>query len=269
MKTRNMSNPYLTLFSVGLKNALAYKADFFISLASYFVQAILMILVWTAIYHFTDTTSIVGITLPSMYVYFFLVFAFRAVIGFNLPDVMQNDVQSGSVAIAYTRPLRYPLQVLMTSLPDDLLFVLIITVPLMIAAVLLSHAALSSFTVLLMVIELAIGYALVSFMGFMLGMLAIKMVDIYGITNSVWSLILLLGGGVIPLILFPGAIVGVLMLTPFPIMLYIPAATFLGIISSAEAIRSILISAVWLAILAFMSVAMWRFVRKKMTSAGG
>jgi ABC-2 type transport system permease protein len=269
MKTKTMSNPYLTLFSIGIKDTLAYKANFILSLFSSLAQAGLMILIWTAIYHFTNTTSLVGITLSSMYIYFFLVYAFRSVINMNLPEVMQQDVQSGSVAAAYTRPLKYPLQVFFNSIPDDMLYALIITLPLLVIAVLLSPQPVSSFTALLVVVELAIGYSLVSLIGFMIGMLAIKMVNIYGIANSMWSIMLLLGGGVMPLALFPNAITHILMFTPFPIMLYTPAATFLGIVSSSEAINSIIISAVWVVALAIISAAAWKFVRKRITSAGG
>ena len=269
MKLTNLFESYLAVFSIGLKNTLAYKTDFILSLFSSFFEAGLMIFIWTAIYHFTDVGSILGITLPSMYAYFFLVSAFMFIINMDLPLNMQSDIQGGAVAVAYTRPLRYPMQVFFKTVPSDILSFFILTIPLLIIAILLSHASLSVLVSLLVVAELAIGYALISLIGFMIGMLAIKMVNITGIVNSLWSLILLIGGGVVPLTLFPHVITGVLMLTPLPIMLYLPAATFLGMVSSSAAIGYIWINLAWLLGLAAVTALAWRSTRRKITSAGG
>jgi ABC-2 type transport system permease protein len=261
--------PYLAVFSIGLKNTLAYKTDFVLSLFSSFFQAGLMIFIWTAIYDFTNTTSILGITLSTMYVYFFLLYAFRVVINFSVPEVMQEDIQNGSLAVAYTRPLKYPIQVFMSGLPDDALYAGIITIPLIIAALLLSHVLLTPLTIMLVISELLIGYTIVILIGFMIGMLAVKLTNIYGIMNSTWSVILLLGGGVLPLTLFPNAVYQILMLTPFPMLLYVPAATFLGMISTSVAIRSMFTGLFWIAVLLLVTIIAWRSVRKKITSAGG
>ncbi len=262
-------NPYLAMFVVGLKNTLAYKADFLMTLVSRFAQAGLLIFIWTAIYHFTNTSSILGITLPIMYVYFFLVYAFRSVINMSMPDTMQQDILEGSVAAAYTRPIRYPLQAFMTSFSDDLLSMLVAMLPLLAIAYLLYGMPISMTTAFLIAAELLIGYAIVTLIGFMVGMLAVKITYIWGIMNASWSVIILLGGGVLPLTLFPGIVLHVLLLTPFPIMLYVPAATFLGIISVSEIFSSIAVSLVWLVLLFIAAAIAWSRVRKNITSAGG
>ena len=269
VKLTSILEPYLAVFSIGFKNTLAYKTDFLISLFASFFQAGLMILIWTAIYHFTNTSSILGITLSTMYVYFFLLYAFRVVLNFSIPNVMQEDIQSGSLTVAYTRPLKYSIQVFMTGLPEDILYAVIVTIPLIIVALLLSHVIITPFIVLLIVSELLIAYALMTLIGFLIGMLAVKLTYIYGIINSTGSIILLLGGGVLPLTLFPHAIYQVLMLTPFPMLLYVPAATFLGIIGTSTAISSMITGLSWIAVLLLITIVSWRSIRKKITSAGG
>lgn len=262
-------NPYLAMFVVGLKNTLAYKADFLMTLVSRFAQAGLLIFVWTAIYHFTNTSSILGITLPTMYVYFFLVYAFRSVINMGMPEVIQQDILEGSVAAAYTRPVRYPLQAFMNSFSDDLLSVLVAMLPLLAIAYVIYGVPVSPATVALIAVELAIGYTLVTLIGFLIGMLAVKITYIYGIIEASWSIIILLGGGILPLTLFPRTVMHVLMLTPFPIMLYVPAATFLGMMSSSEIASSIAIALAWIATLSVIATVAWGRARKNITSAGG
>ncbi len=269
MQFSSRPHPFLAMFSIGLKNTLSYKADFLMILASRFVQAGLMIFIWTAIYHFTNTSSIMGIKLSTMYVYFFLVYAFRFVISLNLPEVMQQDILEGSVAAAYTRPVRYPLQAFMNTSSDDLLSFVISSLPLFVIAYLLYGVPVPLSVWVLMLAELLIGYVLVSLLGFLIGMLAIKMTYIYGIIESSWSVMLLLGGGILPLTFFPNAVMGILMLTPFPIMLYMPAATFLGIASNSQIMESIAVSLAWLVAILLVAILAWGRARKYITSAGG
>ncbi len=269
MQFAGRPNPYLAMFVIGLKNTLAYKADFLMTLVSRFVQAALLIFVWTAIYHFTKTSSILGITLPTMYIYFFLVYAFRSVINMGMSETMQQDILEGGVAAAYTRPIRYPLQAFMSSFSDDLLSMLIAMLPLLAIAYMLFGAPVSAITVFLITAELLIGYAIATLIGFLVGMLAVKITYIWGIMNASWSIIILLGGGILPLTLFPGIVLRMLMLTPFPIMLYVPAATFLGIMNGSEIASSIAVSLAWLALLFIVAAIAWSRVRKNITSAGG
>ena len=269
MQLFDRPNPYLAMFSVALKNSMAYRADFLMTLASRFVQAGLMVFIWTAIYHFTNTNSILGITLSTVYVYFFLVYAFRSVINMEVPSVVQQDILEGSIAATYTRPIRYPLQVFVNASAGDFISILVAMLPLIVIAFVLYGAPLSVPTIMLMLAELAIGYALVSLIGFMIGMLAVKITYVYGIIEATWSVMLLLGGGILPLSFFPSAVFNILMLTPFPIMLYMPAMTFLGTASVGEIMGSIAVSLAWLAVFFLTSLVAWSRVRKSITSAGG
>jgi len=263
------TNIYLAMLAIGIKDQLAYKLDYLLSVIFRFINALFMILIWTAIYLGTGVSSIRGFTLPDIYVYFFIIYALMGTTNMELPDVIQEDIGEGSIAAAYTRPLRYPVQAFMRGAADDLLIIIFGTVPLFAVAVLISHVSLTLGTVLLLLTEILISYLLVNLIGFLIGMAAVKLINIYGIITITWSTLLLLGGGVVPLNMLPSVVQQILFFSPFPIMLYIPAATFLGTVGYGVIMTSIFTSIAWIAVLAVAAYVAWGKVRRQITSAGG
>lgn len=79
----------------------------------------------------------------------------------------------------------------------------------------------------------------------------------------------LLGGGVMPLNLFPPWASGILLLLPNQLSLYVPAATLLGMLSAGSMLHSLAVGAAWVAGLFLFSIVWWRKVSRKITSAGG
>jgi len=260
---------YISMIAIGIKDQLAYKLDYIISLFFKFINVLFMILIWSAIYLGTGVTSIRGLSLPDIYVYFFIIYALRGVANMQLPDVIEDDIQEGSIATAYTRPLRYPIQVYMRGAAQDLMAMLFITVPFFVIAVLIAHVTLTLGTVLLLLAEILIGYVLVNLIGFLVGMTAVKLINIGGVEAVTWSTLLLLGGGIVPLNMMPLVVQQILYLSPFAIMLYIPATTFLGTVSQSIIVTNILASLAWIALLTVVAFIAWGKVRRQITSAGG
>jgi ABC-type uncharacterized transport system permease subunit len=260
---------YISMIAIGIKDELAYKLDYTISLFFKFINVLFMILIWSAIYLGTGVSSIRGLSLPNIYVYFFVIYALRGVANMDLPEVIEDDIQDGTIATAYTRPLRYPIQVFMRGAARDILAMLFITIPFFVIAVLISHVTLTFSTVLLLLAEILIGYVLVNLIGFLIGMTAVKLVNIGSLESITWSTLLLLGGGIVPLNMMPPVVQHILYLSPFAIMLYIPATTFLGTVSQRIITTNILASLAWAALLIVIAFIAWGKVRRQITSAGG
>jgi len=260
---------YISMITIGIKDGLAYKLDYIIWLFFQFINVLFMILIWSAIYLGTGVASIRGLSLPEIYVYFFIIYALRGVVLTQLPDVIEDDVQEGSIATAYIRPLIYPIQVYMRGAAQDLIGMLFITVPLFVIAMAISHVTLTLITVVLLIIEILIGYVLANLIGFIVGMTAIKLINISSLEAIIWSTVLLLGGGIVPLNMLPQIVQQILYLSPFAIMLYIPATTFLGTVSQSIIVINILASLAWIALLTVVAFIAWGKVRRQITSAGG
>jgi len=110
---------------------------------------------------------------------------------------------------------------------------------------------------------------LANLIGFLLGITAVKLINISSLEVITESALLLLGGGIVPLNMMPHIVQQILYLSPFAIMLYIPAATFLGTLSQNIIVTNILASLAWIALLTVVAFIAWGKVRRQITSAGG
>ena len=79
----------------------------------------------------------------------------------------------------------------------------------------------------------------------------------------------LLSGMMMPLNFFPPYAQQLLMLSPFPVMCYLPVATLLGTLSVAQMTSGILVALAWAAALAVLAYVWWKRVSRDMGSAGG
>jgi len=260
---------YIATIVIGLKNSLAYKLDYILALFFNFINVLFMILIWSAVYLGTNVSSIKGLSLPDIDVYFFMIYALRGVVNTDLSSIMEEDIQSGGVATSYIKPLRYPIEVFMRSFSSDLLTMIFTTLPFFAIAILISHIALAFNTVLLLLVEILIAYILINLIGFLLGMTAIKLIYIGSLTEIIFTTMLLLGGGIIPLNMMPSIVQQILYISPFAIMLYIPATTFLGTVSQSVIITGIIAGLVWIIILTIAAFIAWGRLRRQITSAGG
>ncbi len=260
---------YLGAIEMSIKADLAYKADYLLNLFFKFLQVLLLIFIWTAIYLGTKVSSIRGFTLPDIYLYFLVVYALRSLMNMNLPYEMEDLVLDGNIAVNYTRPVNFPLQLFFMGFGEDLLSILLTGIPILIFALAISHAMLSAFSIAAFVIEVLLAYAIISVIGFLIGTMSLKFVYISSLINITWLIVLLLGGGVMPLNFFPATIQHMLLMLPFAIVLYVPAATFLGTISNSTILFSIGISTVWLVVLLGIATVAWNRARKLIASARG
>jgi ABC-2 type transport system permease protein len=256
------------LLAIGIKSSLAYRLDYLFFFCFRIIFALLMLFVWSAIYFASNTQSIAGISQQQMYAYYFLVGVMFSIITMEPGDQLQSDIRSGGVAIAFTRPINYAFQLFFHSLSVDLLY-MIISIPLLVITAFFVALKLSLATLVLLAIEMAIGYALSSLISFMIGSLAVYLTETGGIMVVTWNIALLLAGGIMPLSLYPPLGSHVLLLLPFQMFIYTPVSTLLGTMTSAEAAKEIAVGSVWAIILFAVAALMWYRIRKSITSAGG
>ena len=79
----------------------------------------------------------------------------------------------------------------------------------------------------------------------------------------------LLGGEIIPLVLFPAALQNVAMLLPFAAMFSAPLLIYVGTITPAEYATALGSQAAWLVVLAAVCVVMWRLGARRVVVQGG
>jgi len=256
--------------AVGFKQQLAYKLDYFIALFFRLALSFVMVFVWMAVFANTHATEIGGFTLNEMYLYFFIA---NAVFFISYNDmiayIMQSDVKDGAVATALIKPVRYPLQLLFSSIAMNLMDLVAFVLPFLAITILIGGITISAQTLLFFIAEMLLAYVITTLLGFLLGTMSVYFVSIWGILSVTASIYFLLAGGIMPLSIFPEWASKILVLLPSQLSVYTPAATLLGILSTKSILTSLLVGSIWAVLLFVISIFWWQKVSKKITSAGG
>jgi len=254
----------------GFKQQLAYKLDNFISLFFKIALSLVMIFVWTAVFANTHAKEIGGFTLNSMYIYFFIVNAIFFISYNDMPAyIMQSDVKDGAIATALIKPVRYPLQLLFSSIAANLMDLVTFVLPFLAITLLIGGITISTQTLVFFIAEIILAYVITTLFGFLLGTLSVYFVSIWGILAVTNTICFLLGGGIMPLSIFPEWASKILVLLPISLSLYTPAATLLGMLSTQSILASLLVGSIWAVSLFVFSIFWWQKVSKRITSAGG
>ena len=232
-------------------------------------RPLIMLMVWTAIYLNTSAATIGGFTLPETLAYFFLTMPVMLLIDDLVTDVIQDDVQGGAVASARVKPMSYPLNVLSRAFAVGAVDMVLLAVPLFALTFFAFHLTLTLTTLALLIVEVLVGAVIVNLIGFFIGTSAIRLTNVYGLYTAVWTVAWLLSGMMMPLNFFPPYAQQLLMLSPFPVMCYLPVATLLGTLSVAQMTSGILVALAWAAALAVLAYVWWKRVSRDMGSAGG
>ena len=123
---------YVAFFIAGLKNSISYRKNVLFSLLFKIAFAVVMVLVWTAIYLNTKSATIGGLVLTQMYAYFFIYGAIWLIMDLGISHTVQNDVQSGGITVPLIRPINYVLQVFFYSFGDHIIWILFVSIPLVV-----------------------------------------------------------------------------------------------------------------------------------------
>jgi ABC-2 type transport system permease protein len=127
-----------------------------------------------------------------------------------------------------------------------------------------SGAALPAF-----VISLALTALLQFFISYTMAMLAFWMLEISTFIFILFALEYLASGHLFPLDLLPPVIGHALFFTPFPSMLYVPIAIYMGKIAGADVWLGLLVQSLWLLLAYVLARFAWRRGIRKYAAFGG
>ncbi|MCL5090282.1 MAG: ABC-2 family transporter protein [Candidatus Marsarchaeota archaeon] len=262
-----MSNPYLAVLKIYIKEAIAYKADFALYTLFSMLRPLILIFVFYAVYQFSNVSTLNGITFSSIMIYFFVIGSMDFIATSNIAPHMQTSIRQGGITSELIRPVNYIFILFFSVISYDLLLFIFATIPILVLIYLIAGIHLSVFIIIAFAIGILIAYLISNLLSFIIGSFSVYFVDITGISDgSIW-ITEILGGGIIPIMLYPKIISSVLMLTPFPFMIFVPAGIFTGIINT-NVVNVLIVGIVWVIILALISKVVWKRVSRDMNVVG-
>ena len=263
------------LFALEFKRAFAYRAEFWLGfLGNALTQFAVAYLLWSAVFASTGAQTMGGLTLRDLALYYLLIpLVERITLGAEMSHI-SGEIYDGTLSRYLVYPVSFFGFKYVTSLAQSLVY----------AA---QMAALAGVCLWIFGVPPAFHFTLsgfaLAFLSLMLGTVlyfalaaCLEMVAFWA--DNVWSLMVLLklvlhflGGGLLPLVLFPGALRAGLELTPFPYLVSFPLRFLMqgaAGVNTAEAVRGFTVMGLWIFGLSVLAGLIWRRGSREYSGVG-
>ncbi len=264
---------YQYALGLGVKETMAYRADFWIGLASAAFPICIQFFMWQALYGGSDSSILFGRDYQQMLAYSVSAAILWRLLRTNFEYEINEDIKNGGLSKYVIRPIGY-LPYRMSCFLGQKIGVLFGGLSLMalgLAGVgLYFHASPVTFSGILLFLPTLFGALVLNFLVFFcVGMWAFWLSEIGFLFEAVRIIIVVLSGGIFPLEIFGDGICRFLNYLPFAYAVGFPVDVLLGTISGAAIIRGLLSQLIWIGILLIVSTFLWKIGSKKFLAAGG
>jgi viologen exporter family transport system permease protein len=251
---------------------MVYRVNFFLDILSGILSSLIVVFLWIAIYRNTGSGIIGGYSMGEMVTYLLgggLLNSFILTTAEN-PETSQS-IQDGTLSTLLIKPFNpYAVWFARDMGGKTFLFMLgvigYLGVLFFFREYLILFASPGHLFFFVFSVLLA---ALLQFLLFeALSLLSFWIENTYGMRFTMRVILEVAGGAIIPLSFFPGVLQEILMLLPFPYMIYLPMQIYLGKIPLNGVPLELLKESVWLMGLILLNFAIWKRGARQYVSMG-
>ncbi len=265
---RATTTKYGAITLTNLQNQLAYAWDAISRSVLIVMFMFIFVQLWTAVYETRQSPEIAGLTLANT-IWYFLLAEVVELGKFRHDQVISDEVKDGSIAYTLVRPYNYLLYHFANGLGETAVKMVLIF--LLGAPVAIYYAGLPTVNLLylpLVLLVMGLGLVIDFCMASMIGLMAFVMEDTFSLRLIYQKLIFILGGLLIPVDFLPDWLERIARLLPFSLTTYAPARLFVTF--EWELFRQILpLQVLWLAVLALLLFAQYRWAAQRLAVNGG
>jgi ABC-type uncharacterized transport system permease subunit len=259
--------PYLEFAKAAILREATYRFDVFTSLGSFVVRVYLLRMVWTALYAHNVAPS--DLPLHAIITYSTIALLMGLVLDIDQTRILHDKLHDGSIATDFMKPISVPLY-LFSDGTGEVVFHAALMVPALLLALLFVHIDVPAPGVLAAFgASFLLGYFVGFFINFILNCIAFWTLEISAVQLILTWVTDLLGGGIIPLILFPLALQKVIFWLPFAAMFSTPLLIYVGRIAPAGYGAALGLQVGWLVVLAAVATVIWRVGARRVVVQGG
>lgn len=260
---------WFSVFSMELRKILAYRSDFWVTfLGQTGIQLLIARALWEAIFQSQGVTEMKGYSLPMLTLYYLIVpVGSRILTGENI-GFISREIYDGS----FSRYLIYPLSPFqyktITYLTYSFFYSIQLIVIYSIYHIVYAQTPVSPVDLLTGVtIFLCAAFAYLS-LSMMVELIALW-------ADNIWTLMVMLrffttflGGGLVPLDFFPDWAQAILIWTPFPHLIGLPAKAIMGMATGPEIFWGMVTLIIWVLIFQFLIKTIWKHGQRHFTGVG-
>lgn len=250
-----MIKKYWAVFKISWEDSLVYRLNFILWRVRTILQLLLVYFIWWTI--FQTQTQIFGYTQSSILTYILVSSVIRAIVLSSRAMDVSNQINDGSVVNFLIKPLGFIQYYFSKDLADKFLNITFVILEIGLIIFLLKPEIIiqTDPAILLLFILATIGGIVAYFcIGFMISLLSFWVENSWGPMFLIFIFLEGFGGALFPIDILPKGAFNILMLTPFPYLIYFPAKLYLGQFSSDQLI-------LYFSILASWSISLWLIMR--------
>lgn len=265
---------YLIFTKSGIQTMLAYRGQVLLWVLGGVINAVLMGLLWWAIFAFSEENVISGYTFPQMLMYVLLSSITVETVFSETMGSITDEVHYGTIGMRLMKPINYRVQLAFTQLGMFVIRFLMVCLPMGTASLLIAVfgfglEGIQWYNVLLFIPALFTAMLLNDALSFLFGQFAFRTQSMFGVSSMFSLAVSFLSGASIPLALFPQWAQTALSFTPFPSMTSFPVKLFLGELGASEIAISFAIVIGWIVLLNLIGQLLYKTSVRKIVVFGG
>ena len=265
-------NKYGCTFRMGVQQAMEYRFDFVMTLASMVFPVVTSVCLWTAVNQNSGGAEQIGYTYPQLLLYTILAALLSKLVTTGFENEINEDIKMGGLNKYLVKPVGYlPYRYwsfLGSKAPGVALFLALT------AAVLAYFSAVYGIgvrvvTVLLFLVSLLFAVTLRFLLFFCVAMWSFWFADASGMFGTVRVVIWVVSGGNFPVGIFGPAAETVSRVLPFQYLTQFSVDLICGRLAPAETARGLAVQCVWMALLGALAALLWKRGLKNYVAVGG
>jgi ABC-2 type transport system permease protein len=264
---------YWHVIGIGIQNNLTYRVNYLARTLFSFIPLFAMLSLWRTIYAQQSGAPLSGYTPGQMIFYYLMVAVVDVLTAVNEDDwQIAADIREGNISQFLLKPIDYLWYRLCLFFSGRMAFISMACIPLGVFIFCFRGyfvAPVTGTAFVAFLISIVLTALLQFFISYTMAMLAFWLLEISTFIFILFAFEYLASGHLFPLDLLPAALQRALFFTPFPSMLYVPIAIYMGKISGAGIGQGLLLQLMWLVLAYVLARFAWRRGIKRYAAFGG
>jgi ABC-2 type transport system permease protein len=260
---------YLKLISKSFQRSIAYKLEYYTSLANAFLYIFIFTSVWKTVAR-EHPESLGGWSEETLIQYAILSTLIKVSYGRN-ESLLTTKIKSGDIAYDLLKPYHLTLMYISDSIGVSLFQFMARALPLMIFSFFFfgTMPSIGIITFVKFLLCYCMSYYIYLCFGFALSCLAFFFTEVFSFMILYSALVTLLSGSVIPLNIFPESVQRIVSYTPFPYLYFYPTAILVNTSIQMPFSELLFIYLVQCGVMSILAYTIYFFGIKKVEFAGG
>ena len=244
-----------------------YRMEVFTNVAGLLVRLYLMKAVWTSLY--SQNAAPAGVPLHAILTYTVIALLMSLILELDPTRLIRDRVREGSIATDLMKPINLPLYFFSDGFGQMLLHAILI-VPALVLALFIVHIDVPPpVTLLAFAFSFTLGYIVNFLLNFLMNAVAFWTLETFALQLIVRWISDLLGGQIVPLIFFPGALQTIVLALPFAAIYSTPLLIYVGTIPPSGYLAAFATQLAWGGGFAVLATLVWRGALKRVVVQGG